>query len=61
MTWSTGKSYRQELLQRITVSAGHIKSTDKITRKATNSLLRRAELSIQNNEDHFGKQSVQRN
>jgi hypothetical protein len=41
--------------------AEHIKSTDKITRKATNSLLRHAEQCIQNNEGHFGKQSVQRN
>ena len=58
MTWSTGKSYRQELLQQITVSAEHIKGTDKITRKATNSLLRCTELCIQNDKGHFGKQSV---
>jgi hypothetical protein len=42
-------------------SAGHIKSTDKITRKATNSLLRHAELCIQKIEGLFGNQSVQRN
>jgi len=42
-------------------SAEHIKNTDKITRKATNSLLRYVELCIQNNEGHFGKQSVQHN
>jgi hypothetical protein len=60
MTWSNGKRYRQELLQRITESAGCIKDADKVTRKATNSILRRAELCIQN-DGHFGKQSVQRN
>jgi hypothetical protein len=42
-------------------SAEHIKSTGKINRKATNSLLRHIELCIQNKEGHFGKQSVQRN
>ena len=42
-------------------SPGHTKGTDKITRKATNSLLRCAELCIQNEKGHFGKQSVQRN
>ena len=41
-------------------SAEHIKGTDKITINATNSLSRHRDLCIQNDEGHFGKQSVQR-